>query len=424
MKKLVSDNMKNLKKIKGAFLAYNTNIDNIIHVDKRIERFINEADFHKRNKIKSEKELFSAISYYIKKGEAMEIPIESEVSNWLSENIKPDRQRMGGQAGIMGNIISSFGIRTIVYTPFLSKKQANLFGKNVSWWKNFKHPRKTPSNHKEKVNWIFEYQNGTRLFNKRIKYNGRFIAASRPEGYEFKLNSARKIIPKIDFVIISGFQNVNNKYRKQFSSTRKILREFNNAEIPVHLELVATNSRNLRYIRRLIKYTDSVGLDNTELQQLLSLMRKKDGNEIEEKLRGIEKILNLGTKAVHLHYKGYFLTVMRKDYFANPDEVKKSMEFAAVVTAAEAVSDVKKPSDAYIGLKIPVSSEGRKKIKKLEIYLRKRGIEMKNQIAETGGSYIVAVPNRMVKKPKDIVGLGDIVSASIFSAENAWKLCR
>ncbi|MBI5347345.1 MAG: hypothetical protein HZB66_01915 [Candidatus Aenigmarchaeota archaeon] len=420
-RELIGENLKNFSRLKGAFLAYNTNIDNIVHVDSRIERYMKGTKPEISRRIKNEKDLFSGLLYFMKNGEAMEMPISRKVSLWLEKNMKPEQQKMGGQAGIMGNFLSSMEIPAVVYTPFLSKRQSRLFGKNVKWWKNFKHPKKNFRNDKEKINWIFEYNSGTMVRKVRALKNGRFIAASRPDKYEFGIKSVRKIMPKIDFALLSGFQNVKNNYRRQFSCARSVIRVLNKAGIPVHIELVASDKKNLKHIVPLIRYADSVGLDNTELNQIIRIIHGKRCRTIEEKFSGILKILDLGAKSVHFHYKGYFLAVRRKNYFSDPGEIKKSLEFAAASAAAEAIGDINKKKDVFSGLDVPLSAAGKREIKRLKKWLMKRGIIMKNGIGIGDYYDVIAVPNRMAKKPRDIVGLGDIVSASIFCCENAYS---
>lgn len=410
--------LKQLKCIKHPFLAYNTNIDNILKV----------SDLHIRNTYKPKKlkfiknidELFSCLAYAMQLSEPLEIPIEERVSIWLKKHMKNVKKRIGGQTGIMSNFLSVIGLKPIIYTPFLSKSQAMLFKKNVLWYKTLKHPKYSAIDRREKNNWIFEY-NEKDCFNRVIaKRSNRFIAASRPETYKFRLRSVKHI--SMDFAILSGFHGIKIRYRdgetykKQFSLAKKIIKQIKKKNKQIHIEIASSPFLQIRKaLWNLASLVNSIGLDNTELNQFAELINAKPAKTIEEKF---EILLKMPCTRIHLHDSGYFLTLIKDDF--DEHVVKKALYFASICTAEEAIEDIRKPSDVMKGKKIMLSKHGKALIKKLKRYLYKNyKIRLTNNIAKTNDWKLVIIPNRMVGHPRDIVGLGDIASCATFLVENA-----
>lgn len=198
---------KVLENVKKMFLAFNSNIDYILYLNKRIEKIA--ESFRPKpflpQKILSPKDLFSGIMYSIKFNEGVEVGMEGEIENWLLKNIKPRKKRIGGQTGIMSNNLALFGIKPIVFTPLLSKEQRNLFNKRVSFVKeSFLKTNAT------KINWIFEYNKRYNFLGIKAKGTNRFIASSRREDFRI-----REINLNFDFdaAILSGFHVIKRRYK-------------------------------------------------------------------------------------------------------------------------------------------------------------------------------------------------------------------
>src|SRR3989304_10402870 len=100
----LSDTLSRIKKLDKIFMAYNCNIDNIVKVDK-IQKFARPPELRELNK---PDDLFSCIAYSMAHEESAELVMNEQVEEWLGDNIAPDKQRMGGQIGIMANQLSSF----------------------------------------------------------------------------------------------------------------------------------------------------------------------------------------------------------------------------------------------------------------------------------------------------------------------------
>ena len=124
--------------LEGMFVAYNSNIDVIKHLtDEELSRLIglfNEAEIQARvetypREIKEPLDFLARLLISMREGKAAEIPTHtSDTHEWLKEHLGFDYARMGGQAGIISNLLAHLGIKKVVaYIPWLSEEQAEYF---------------------------------------------------------------------------------------------------------------------------------------------------------------------------------------------------------------------------------------------------------------------------------------------------------
>ncbi len=124
--------------LEGMFVAYNSNIDAIKHLtDKDLSRLIglfNEAEIQGRietypREIKDPLDFMARLLISMREGKAAEIPTHtSDTHEWLKENLGFDYAHMGGQAGIISNLLARLGLKKVVaYIPWLSEEQAEYF---------------------------------------------------------------------------------------------------------------------------------------------------------------------------------------------------------------------------------------------------------------------------------------------------------
>jgi len=172
------------------FLAYNADIDAIVRVSE-LKKIFTKKDFLKLKDeplpttIESKEDLLIGIINSMKNGTGEELPMNGRISCWLRKRIKPREKRMGGQIGIMSNVLSNLGFNCLVYFPLLSKEQSKLFERNPNlkfltkdgWKPSGIYFKNVPT----KINWIFEFSKGEKLFDVVAKDSSRFIAASRPD---------------------------------------------------------------------------------------------------------------------------------------------------------------------------------------------------------------------------------------------------
>ncbi|WP_333655159.1 ADP-dependent glucokinase/phosphofructokinase, partial [Methanothrix soehngenii] len=108
--------------------AYPVNLDALYDLgEERISRFIQSADpsgikSEMKGSIRSREDLISSLLYCIQQGSGAEILVESQQ---LAEEIEasfPWSFRLGGNAGIMANLLAELGARPILNAPALEPR--------------------------------------------------------------------------------------------------------------------------------------------------------------------------------------------------------------------------------------------------------------------------------------------------------------
>lgn len=222
------------------YTAYNTNVDAITYLNgETVQRLIDEfggADAVRRRMEEYPREIdeppldfVARLVHALKTGKPMAVPlVNEELHGWFDSHFNYDVERMGGQAGIIANILANLDFRkVIVYTPpHLARKQAEMFVDKPNLLYppvvedgrlTFKHPREAYREGGDplKVNRIFEFRAGTRfkLGNETVEvpFSGRFIVAARFESIRIYTEPELKpFLPEIglevDGAILSGYQ--------------------------------------------------------------------------------------------------------------------------------------------------------------------------------------------------------------------------
>ncbi|MFW9929091.1 MAG: ADP-dependent glucokinase/phosphofructokinase, partial [Candidatus Thorarchaeota archaeon] len=170
--------------VQGVFVGYNACIDFLEYLDpNHLEGVYKEnitPEIIKRikakklpEKIETHDDFLVSLVLAISNGKAIQIPNydSEEIQDWFSDIFdEADEHRMGGQSGIIANLLSQLGISTIVYIPNLSSVQARRFqsGNILFPVKNedlgvFTLRNVTKCARPDaitKINWIFEYEEG------------------------------------------------------------------------------------------------------------------------------------------------------------------------------------------------------------------------------------------------------------------------
>jgi len=456
--------------LRGVFVAYNTNIDAIKHVDEKFAELLlsssqsaaaNSSPIDAVNmvpkQIETVSDLVAGIASSMRAGKALQISFVEDgngVAAWLDKNVKPDEARMGGQAGITANILSVIDVRNvIIYTPLLPKRQAELFVKND----NLVVPAFTDEGIMElkkpldaynpddtaKINWIFEYRVGSRLGNIVSPRANRFIAASRPEA--LKLHKDKRILAHagdiarlVDCAIFSGLQITKHTYRdgttydlyiREAAEFAKLLKEAN-PDLKLHLEFASIQNEDIRreILTTFAPQVHSLGINEVEIVDALETLGEHDiaynikTNECPISLyTGVKKLMQtIGIKRVHIHSLGHFIAVTHKDYGINIENTLKGLLYSSSLGGAKAkLGEIKSKDDIIAGLDVPPSRSGLLELMKLKDHLESIGGFLDDGMGADGDFRIAAIPAKVVDIPKSTVGMGDTISSSAFVTENA-----
>ena len=436
------------------YTAYNTNVDAIVYLSgEMVQRLIDEFGAEAVRKrmeeyprqINEPIDFVARLVHALKTGKPMAVPlVNEELHAWFDSHFKYDVERMGGQAGIIANLLANLDFnRVLVYTPHLAKKQAMRFvdkpnliypvvedGKLV-----FKHPHEAyRENDPIKVNRIFEFRAGTtfKLGDETITvpFSGRFIVSARFESIRIYTEPRLKpFLPEIgemvDGAILSGYQGIKLRYSDGKDANhylreakKDILLIKREKDVKVHLEFASIQNRELRkkVIYNLFPLVDSVGMDESEIAYVLNALgypklsdRIFTYNRIEDTVLGGKILIDeMNLEVLQIHTIYYIMYITHADNPLSEDELRSSLELATTLAAARAsLGEITSPEDFKVGLNVPYNERGE--------YVKLRFEEAKRKL-RTREYKVVIIPTRLVKNPVSTVGLGDTISAGAFTS--------
>ncbi|MGP8321093.1 MAG: ADP-specific phosphofructokinase [Methanosarcinaceae archaeon] len=466
-----SDIRKSLDNVSGMFVAYNSNVDAIKHIsEKDISKLLTLVDLGEvqekivnyPREIISPADFLARLIIAMRDGKAAEVPTyTSDIHEWLTDNLVFDDARMGGQAGIISNLLAHLGVRKVItYVPWLSKEQAEYFADLPNLMHPMiedgvlvlKHPREVYNpEFKPRVNWIIEFSKGL-----MVKYgeehfavprDNRLIISSRP--LWIRIDMSRELydqIPKLEEdvngAILAGYQMIREKYEDGTTYHEYVQRAVNvierlkegNPDIRIHVEFTSIQNKTIR--KTLLKgivcqHVHSLGLDTVEVANALNVLGheelaysviSKGENAIVALYEGAVRLLHdLKLERVHVHSLGFYICVISKDHPLNVKEHRTALLFSSTIAAAQASrGSIEHFDDAAIGLDVPVSEDGYEELEILGKYLIRRDICSMDDFVDgcicTPTHNVIIIPSKVVKKPIATVGIGDAISAGAFVA--------
>ncbi|MCO6040338.1 ADP-specific phosphofructokinase [Thermococcus alcaliphilus] len=446
--------LKDFQKM-GIYLAYNVNVDAIVYLnEKHIESLIKEfgaENIKKRideypREINEPLDFVARLIHALKTGKPQAVPLVSyEVDKWFNSRFKYDFERIGGQVGIIANLLANLDFnKVIAYSPLLGRKQAEMFVNRDNLLypvvENGKLVLKKPleayrEDDPVKINRIFEFRAGTKfkLGDETIEvpYSGRFIVACRFEDFA-RIETSPELKPylpeigeMVDGAILSGYQGLRryysdgkdaNYYLRKAKEDIKLLKK--KKDIKIHVEFASIQDRELRkkVIYNIFPLVDSVGMDEAEIAHILSVLGYRElsdriftYNRIEDAVLGAKILLDeLNLEILQVHTIYYLMYITHNDNPLTEEELMKSLEVGTTLAATRAfLGDIKRPEDVKVGLNIPFNEKGE--------YVKLRFEEAKAKM-RTREYKIVIIPTRLVRNPVSTVGLGDTISAGAFAS--------
>ncbi len=432
------------------FLAYNTNVDVITHIDDEFKDLFTEEEGKKAKKqepklLEDKVDLLTAVFDCMEKGQGNEIQItDKNFRNWLENNLTTERKRLGGQAGIMSNLLSKLGCETILYTTNLSEEQASLFEANdklkFPHVENNKlkldHPSECYREIPTKKNWIIEFFEDQELFGVQAEENSRFIASSSYRHENLELGEVEgkveELAESVDCMILAGYHNLLKEYpdgttwKDHLNSAKEFLRRIKDVkpEINVQIEFSAIHRKELReaILKEVVPLADILSFDPNELELIqkdMNITKKVPKPEEPYKLsKALEKLvekLDVSGVSMHTHY--YYMSVSRG--YIDPEFIKEGFKFARDAAWTKASGRELRPENLAKAEEVEPSEKGKE-------YRRSLADSVQDQkLAATGVHRdefdIVMVPNKLYEDPELTVGLGDVVSSTSFAVENALR---
>ncbi len=441
-----ADTLNKVKNVRAAATAFNTNIDAVLKISgQQIEQLIkkvaliqSDLENDKSSVLNSAKDVVRGIIKCFSRGIAEEwIAEDKAVYEWMVDNLGYDRLQMGGQGGIVANVLGVIGVQKVyAHTNSLPKLQAEQFLKLGNVLSFDDQGKEAPAYQIDRksdiplIHWIVEFdKNDSFSFNGKeyvCPKSNRFIATYDPLNLHLVIDdNFVKHMRKnaADFVILSGFHALteqNDGVRLQ-ASALPYIEEWKKNGAVLHLEIASTQDKVVRQaiVETLAPKADSVGINEREAidilevcgEEILAQKCEKETHSCHlfEALLRIKK--KLGCKRIQLHMFGLYMTLQDKGFKVTPEENLRGMVVAATVAAGKAgVGNLDASENLLWAAGKEVSDVGLKELCDLAACIGSENLPLTG-IAECEGFDLIAVPTIIIEKPVTLVGMGDTISS-------------
>ena len=420
--------------------AYAVNLDAVCNVKSSqlqplLPSEISSENIGLKSSISKMDDLFSSLFYCMREGFGAEILIESPALASRIEKAFAWQMRLGGNAGIMANVLADLGARPILNAPAMGPSLAALLRPEVrlpfsgSLAKPGRVAQAKKDDRPEPVHFVFQFKRGEEIRYGRDKFivpqDNRFIASYDP--VNTALASSRDFdsyclehISAFSGAMISGFhllplQNYEEILPEKINQLRSWKKR--NPNLFIHLELGSFQSPQIMsHLMHLVSEVpiDSLGMNEDELDAAAGLFNLSIKANLpaswQERVLAAELLQDkTGIFRVSVHTRDYILSVIRDGHFPAQDEIlalQSGVDSAASLAACGSMRAA--PSEEFNEKGLAAAAD-----------LRRLGATSQGTGAalQSGGRIVSLVPARQVSQPKITVGLGDTATASIFFCE-------
>lgn len=442
--------------------GYNANIDAIYKVEglqmaRIAEMYGKEIDSKMKDPpghISSIPDFFAGLFICMQHGTGAEWMVwDKEVFRWLRTNfLDGSFMRMGGNMGIMANVLSELGAsRVVPNVSNPSELQMSFFSQKAIYIPNGGEIEKVEdqatlparnSDEGELIHFVFDFKKDDRFnfFEKEISVprENRFIATYDPLNLELHIDKqfrrfALEHINEMDGALISGYHLLREKYPDGSSFKEKLdksleqLKEWKkrNSKLHIHVELGHFESDGMAndVFNSLVPLVDSIGMNEDELAMLAHMNKLESGGILEMDSRAIiETVVSLceasGQKRIQVHTREFVLSVS-SDKRSEPEQILESLHFGVDCAAAFACSGHlgRRENLLQIAQTINESKTGKMQMQNIITYIPPGENDITRRYSvfrKYRGYSICAVPTRICDDPVATVGLGDTISSAIF----------
>lgn len=446
--KVVPLQLEKIKQVPQVATGFNTNIDAILKISgKTLKKLLTDNHISAKSLVDTKLNYFEkptdvliGITKCFERGIAEEwITEDINIYNWMDKNLGYQRLQMGGQGGIIANVLALLGIQKVIaHTnshPALQAKQFlgldNLYGFNEKG--ELKRARAIKRNSDiPLIHWIIEFDKGDSFTLEGHTFtcpkSNRFIATYDPLNMNLVLNPHfvdYMLHEDVSYLVLSGFHALSSKNngQKLINNAVSLIKKWKEAHknLLVHLEIASTQDLAIRkaIATKIAPMANSIGLNERETIDMLQVLGKKAlATKIEKATTAcnlFDAVLFLKEKMeiprIQLHMFGLYLTIQDKRFPFTPKQNLNGMMTAATVASAKAyIGHLEKYTDITKTLGSPVAERGLKELEALANKLKKPELA-KTGVCAFGDYQISAIPTILVEKPKTLVGMGDTISS-------------
>lgn len=452
----VPETLEKVGKLPGVLSVFNSNIDAVVKsTPARFQSWFEAlspepfSPDQSPERISTGTEFLRGFLHCFSKGIALERLItEESLFKKIHKLVGYDKLQMGGQGGIIGNVMSAAGIQNVfVHAASLPKEQSSLFLDNGNLKSALPDGTIKQASKIERsediplIHWILEFKKGDTISVAGKEYvcpkSNRFIATWDPLNFRLAIDpgfvkAVNSYDKPITHCLLSGYQMLTEPLADGSSSLDRIreskecvdLWRSKNSDMVVHFEFASTQDIIVRkmLLDEMAQWADSIGLNEQELIDLLEVIGENElAHECRKELDPASLTKGLITlfrsckmKRIQLHFFGCYITIRAK---SNEDHQKtlKGMALAATCAASKAASgaiDTKESLLCAAGSEI--KGEPLKAFSSVSSFVER---EFGNSSFSESGIYsgdefdLIAIPTIIVENPVTLVGMGDTISS-------------
>ena len=456
--------LERLKQVRGVASVFNANIDAVLKVQPAmVLQWMEELQADEwqvlntgSKRISAPVDVLRGFVECFSKGIAQEWLVESEDTfSWMRDHLGYDKLQMGGQGGIIANVMAVAGAQNVyVHCASLPGQQAGLFLGDPSLKSTNKHGKLHAASSIDRdgdlplIHWILEFDKGAELkiggLTLTAPKSNRFIATYDPLNFKLAVDpgfdaAMRQADNPLDVILLSGYQMLSEPLPGlgQGSGLARITDSWAQVQAwkaahpsaVVHFEFASTQDLKIRQALAdvLAPAADSVGCNEQELIGILevtgeaTLARECAGMDSVSLFKGLLKVFEkLKLKRLQLHMFGLYVTLLRPGldaegpaFQAEPN--RDGMVFAATLAAAKAGTGTLEQADGLLWAHgREVADHSLKELGALDAYITqafgKAGLA-ESGIVQHAAFTLVAVPTILIDKPVTLVGMGDTISS-------------
>jgi len=413
--------------------AYPVNVDAVCNIqEEEISRLILSClapnmKIELKESINSLEDLLSCLLFCMQHGSGAEILIEGEAVARQIEDAFSWKYRLGGNAGIMANVLAALGAKPVLNAPAMGPRLAGMLHEGV----------RVPSaetaepiraageiiadKNAEMVHFVFQFKKGDAILCglNRITApsDNRFIATYDTVNTRLLTNRhfdnyCLENIRDFDGSLLSGFHLAPLKgYQDIFSQKITQIKSWKdkNPQIFIHVEMGSFQSPQImKSLLELLSRipVDSLGLNEDEL----AVADGSNSGRWQETMQAAERLLErLGLFRVAVHTRDYILSVMERGLINPENELMALKHGTEVAAALAAFGSVTIPPPSEVN---PIGQKAK------EEFCREGAIAgYRGGFIGSKGTIISLMPSLLVRQPKFAVGLGDTATAAVFYEE-------